>query len=466
MAKQDLFKYLDENRKAYSDISRDIWEHPETALREKHASELHAAFLEKNGFRVTLGLKGLPTAVMAEYGEGRPVIGILGEYDALEGLSQADEPVRRPLTEGGPGHGCGHNLLGTGAMAAAAAVAKAIQAGEIRGTVRYYGCPAEEQLIGKTFMLRDGYFDDLDAALYWHPSSNNAPWKGSTLACISAVFTFRGIPAHAPQAQLGRSALDAVEIMDVGANYLREHLPRSVMLHYSVLGNHIPPNTVPDICSVWYMMRSPKRAELDAAFARLQDCAKGAAIITGTKLEKTEIIGSADDVNVSSSLGEIITDNMRECGGPRFSEEDYDYSRRLSSLFSEDELVRGAKAFDVPDEDIHNVLETGIHPMDEGHVQPMSVDLDVSWLVPTGGLNAATWPIGVFTHTWQAAACTGKSVGVSGMMFAAKTLTGTAYDLMSKPELMDKVRDEFRRTSSSRKYRMPLDPDSVPHTVE
>ena len=466
MSKKQIFEFIDNNEEMFSKIARAIWEHPQMALEETFASNLHAITLEEAGFRVTKGLKGLPTAVMAEYGEGRPVIGLLGEYDALDGLSQDSCAVRKPLVEGGPGHGCGHNLLGTGAMAAAIAVKKAIESGEISGTVRYYGCPAEEELIGKTFMLRDGYFDDLDAALYWHPSSNNAPWKGSSLACISAVFTFRGLTAHAPQAHLGRSALDAVEIMDIGANYLREHLPRTVLMHYSILGNHIAPNTVPDRCQVWYMMRAPKRAELDAAFARLKEVARGAAIITGTEVQSVEIIGSGNDVNANSALGDLMSKNMQECGGPRFTEEDYEYGRKITALFTEDQLVNGARAFRVPMEHLHDVFEIGVNPMPEGFMQPMSVDLDMSWILPVGGANCATWPIGVFTHTWQATACTGTAVGYHGMLFAAKTLAGTVYDLMHDSEEMKKVTEEFEASKADHEYVCPLSHESVPHRVK
>ncbi len=466
MAKERLFRFIDENEELFSSVARAIWERPELPLEETFASGLHAATLREHGFRVTHGLKGLPTAILAEYGEGRPVIGLLGEYDALDGLSQDSTAERRPLVSGGPGHGCGHNLLGTGAMAAAIAVKEAIAAGELRGTVRYYGCPAEEELIGKTFMLRDGYFDDLDAALYWHPSSNNAPWKGSSLACVSAVFTFKGLTAHAPQAHLGRSALDAVEIMDVGANYLREHLPRSVLMHYSVLGNHIAPNTVPDRCQVWYMMRAPRRAELDAAFERLKEVARGASIMTGTEVESVEVIGSGNDLNANSAIGDIIAANMRECGGPRFTEEDYAYGRQVSALFTEEQLIQGARAFSVPEAHVHDIFELEINPMPEGFMQPMSVDLDMSWLLPVGGANCATWPIGVFTHTWQATSCTGTSVGYHGMLFAAKALAGTAWDLMSSPEAMEKVRSEFEASRAAHPYASPLAPDSVPHRVK
>ena len=214
--KKQIWESIDQNSDLLCSVARDIWEHPELPLCEDRASKLQAKVLEEAGLRVQLGLKDLPTALIAEYGSGKPVIGILGEYDALSGLSQIDAPERKPVILGGAGHGCGHNLLGTAGVGATIAIKGAIDRGEISGTVRYYGCPAEEELIGKIYMLRDGYYDDCDAVLYWHPSSNNAPWRYQSLAANSAVFSFKGVLAHAPQAHLGRSALDAAELMNVG----------------------------------------------------------------------------------------------------------------------------------------------------------------------------------------------------------------------------------------------------------
>ena len=468
MDKRRVWESIDRNAETLEKMAGDIWERPELPLEEKYASQLQAEALKKAGMRVTLGIGDMPTALIAEYGSGKPVVGILGEYDALSGLSQAAQPQRRPLVEGGPGHGCGHNLLGTAGLGAALAVKEALDRDELSGTVRYYGCPAEEELIGKIFMLRDGCFDDCDAVLYWHPSSNNAPWRVPCLAATSAVFKFKGVTAHAPQAHLGRSALDAVELMNVGANYLREHLARDIYMHYSIPGNGIAPNTVPDKCQVWYHMRAPQRSRLDEAFERLKEVARGASIMTGTTLEEVEILGGGNEVIPNQKLADALVRNMNESGGPAFTEEDYELGRRLTALFGPGEKVQGAKAFSIPPEDVDLILQHKVLPIAGtlNDIMPASGDFDVSWRVPFGAFNCATWPIGVFTHTWQATACAGSSVGMHGMLFAAKTLAGTICDLMTDRELLKEVHAEFQESTKDLTYKFNIASDAVPHRMK
>lgn len=466
MTKKKIWDSIDENSQMLSEMARNIWENPEVSLEEEFASKLQASVLKEKGFKVTLGLKGMPTALITEYGEGKPVIGIMGEYDALESLSQDSVPERKIRVQGGHGHGCGHNLLGTGGVGAAIAIKEAIDRGELKGTIRYYGCPAEEELIGKLFMLRDGYFDNCDALLYWHPSSNNTPWRVPCLAATSVVFSFKGLTAHAPQAHIGRSALDAVELMNVGANYLREHLPREVMFHYSILGNGIAPNTVPDRCQSWYMMRAPKRAILDEAFPRLVEVAKGAAIMTGTTLEKVEVLGGGNEVIVNQTLADLFVKNMNELGGgPAFTEEDYAFAKKLTDQFTPEQKLRGAQAFQIPPEYYDKVLLDKVVAKANCDVYPVSGDADPSWLFPMGAVYCATWPIGVFTHTWQATACTGSGIGFHGMLFAAKTLAGACYELMTDSSLVEKVKDEFRETTKNLKYKVNIGADQVPKKV-
>lgn len=467
MGKQQIWESVLEKQDMLFKTAREIWERPELSLSEKYASELQAEILKVAGMRVKHGLKDLPTAIIAEYGSGHPVIGILGEYDALSGLSQVSEPHRESLVEGGSGHGCGHNLLGTAGMGAALAIREAIDRGELKGTVRYYGCPAEEELLGKIYMLRNGDFDDCDVVLYWHPSSNNVPWRNRCLAATSVVFKFKGVPAHAPQAHLGRSALDAVELMDVGANYLREHLPKEILMHYSILGNGIAPNTVPDQCQVWYMMRAPKRSMLDPAFDRLKEVARGAAIMTGTVLEDVEVVGGGNECICNHTLGDLLYENMKECGGPQWTEEDYEFARKITELFAPGELEAGAKAFQVPDEDVHNVLQHKVlfDTGDRNASMPASGDFDMSWKMPFGGFNCATWPIGVFTHTWQATASAGSHIGMNGMMLAAKTLAGAVYDLMTDEQLMKAVKEEFAEQTKDLHYEFNISETAVPHRV-
>jgi aminobenzoyl-glutamate utilization protein B len=469
MSKQEVWESIENRRGEFSKMAKDIWDRPELPLEEEYASSLQADFLEKAGFKVTRGIDILPTAIIAEYGTGTPVIGILGEYDALSGLSQAAEAKRNPVVDGAPGHGCGHNLLGTAGVGAAIAVKEAIDRGDISGTVRYYGCPAEEECIGKIVMLRDGCFDGCSVLLYWHPSSNNSPWRAPCLANTSAVFSFKGVSAHAPQAHLGRSALDAVELMDVGANYLREHLSRDVYLHYSILDNGIASNSVPDKCQVWYMMRAPKRALLDEAFGRLKEVARGAAIMTGTTLEKVEVMGGGNEVVCNQALADTFVRNMDEMGGPFFSAEDREYGKEIAKLFTGEEKARGAKAFAVPEEYLNLVLMDKVVPVAGSltDAMPFSGDFDASWVVPFGAFNCATWPIGVFTHTWQATACTGSGVGMSGMINASKTLAGTVYDLMSDKALLEKVQTEFKETKTAKNlvYKPNITSDYVPRRV-
>jgi len=466
MIKKKIWDSIDGNSKMLKKMARDIWENPEVSLEEEFASKLQAKVLKEAGFKVTLGLKGLPTAIMAEYGDGEPVIGILGEYDALESLSQDSVPERKVRVKDGHGHGCGHNLLGTGGVGASIAIKNAIARKEIHGTIRYYGCPAEEELIGKLFMLRDGYFDNCDVLLYWHPSSNNIPWRVPCLAATSVVFSFKGLTAHAPQAHIGRSALDAVELMNVGANYLREHLPKEVLMHYSILGNGIAPNTVPDRCQSWYMMRAPKRVQLDEAFPRLIDVAKGAAMMTGTYLENVEVLGGGNEVIVNQTLADLFVKNMNEIGGPSFTEEDYNFAKELTDQLTPEQKLRGAQAFQIPPEYYDEVLLDKIVPKTDVDVIPVSGDADVSWVFPFGTFYCATWPVGVFTHTWQATACTGSDIGFNGMLFAAKTLAGACYELMTNDVLMKNVKDEFKKTSKTLSYKVNIGADAVPKKVK
>ncbi len=465
MGKSSLWEAIDRESGMLCRMAKEIWEKPELPLEEVFASKLQADVLTKRGFRVTLGLKGMPTGLIAEFGSGKPVIGILGEYDALSGLSQAMDDDRKVLVPGGPGHGCGHNLLGTGGVGAAIAVKEAIERGELSGTIRYYGCPAEEELMGKTFMLRDGYFDDLDAALYWHPSANNSGHRTQNLAAFSALFSFKGLSAHAPQAHLGRSALDAVELMNVGANYLREHLPKDVLLHYSILGNGIAPNSVPDKAQVWYMMRANTRETLDGAFERLKEVARGASIMTGTEFEGCEVVGCGNEAIMNGVLADVYMRNMRELGGRTFTEEDQAFGKRVSDRFTPEQKIRGAQVVHIPPEDYGLVLEHKIVPRPENAILPASGDYDVSWFVPFGMVECATWPIGVFTHTWQATACAGSSIGMNGMLFAAKTLAGTTYDLMTDPSLLERAQAEFKESTKNKTYRFAIAPDAVPRRV-
>jgi len=337
-------------------LSRKIWEFAEVGLQEHRSAEAQADLLEKAGFEVQRGVAGMPTAFVASYGTARPVIGLLGEYDALPGLSQKVVAEKEPLNEGAAGHGCGHNLLGVAAVGAALAVKEAIENGEVQGTVRYYGCPAEETLVGKVFMVREGLFDDVDAALTWHPMSVNGVWNASSLALNSAKFRFFGRTSHAAaDPEAGRSALDAVELMNVGANYLREHVPSEARMHYVVTNGGGEPNVVPAEAEVWYYVRAPRRDDVDDIYARLLKIAEGATLMTETTHE-VEVLAACYNVLPNQVLGHLLQDKLEEVGPPAFDERDIEFAAEIQNSFVPAQFKRALeflKKRGVEDEVLH-----------------------------------------------------------------------------------------------------------------
>ncbi|MGB9867465.1 MAG: M20 family metallopeptidase [Bacillota bacterium] len=465
MDKRAVLAWLDEHETEFKDMAQKIWEKPETAFKEYFASTLQAEALRNAGFNVKQGLPGMPTAVVAEYGGGRPVIGILGEYDALPKLSQKVGTRREPVIKDGPGHGCGHNLLGTAGVAAAIAVKNAIEAGELKGTVRYYGCPAEETLAGKVFMARLGVFNDLDASLSWHPASMNTVWGCSFLAMNSVMFRFSGVSAHAAAApQLGRSALDGVELMNVGANYLREHVDEKARIHYAITDGGGAPNLVPAEASVWYYVRAPKRAQVEEIYARLKKIAQGAAMMTETSVEE-EILAACYDVLPNQALGELLFENMQLVGGPKFSKEDRELAQELSCTLTQEQKEKVMKTYFAPPEVLSMVLHEGVvKNRDKGEVMAGSTDVgDVSYIVPFAQFTAATWPVGTAAHSWQATAASGSGIGFCAMHFAAKVLAATVYDLLADDgTVLQKAKAEFQESTGGKPYVSPLPPDVKP----
>lgn len=459
MTKISVFQWLDDNEDLLGRMAIDIWEHPELPFREAYAADLQATLLEKNGFKVQRGLRDIPTAVIAEYGSGSPILGILGEYDALANLSQQVASVCQPVQEGAPGHGCGHNLLGTAGVGAALALKEALARGDISGTIRYYGCPAEETLAGKTFMAREGVFNDLDACLSWHPASMNTVWGCSFLAMNSVRFTFRGVAAHAAAApHLGRSALDGVELMNVGANYLREHVHEKTRIHYTITKGGGAPNIVPAEAAVWYYVRSPKREQVEEVFARLIKVAQGAALMTETEVQ-WEVLAGCYDVLPNATLGALLHDNMVEAGPPQFAASDREFARQLSQTSTADQKAKVMEAYFAPPQVLHMPLhEEIIRINDAGQVLAGSTDVgDVSWLVPFAQFTAATWPVGTAAHTWQATAASGSGIGKKAMLFAAKTLAGTLYDLFADGGVsLGKAKAEFSQKTDGMPYKSPL----------
>lgn len=462
MLKRELYDWLDENAGLLRAIAQEIWDNPETAYNEKFASKRQSSVLQEAGFKIKADLEGLPTAFIAEYGEGRPIFGVLGEYDALPGLSQKKSSRPEPIEIEGAGHGCGHNLLGTAGVGAVLAIKNAIDEGQIKGTVRYYGCPAEEAA-GKVYMASQGVFDDLDACLSWHPACMNAVWGCSFLAVNSVKFDFTGIAAHAAAApHLGRSALDGVELMNVGANYLREHIDEKARIHYTITNGGGKPNIVPAKASVWYYIRAPKRAQVAEIYERLVKIAKGAAMMTETEVD-IKILSGCCDVLPNEVLGALMHINMLEAGPPQYTEEERKFAEELAESFEPGQKEKVMKTYFATEDVIKMTLHEGIAKVnDKNEVMAGSTDVgDVSWIAPFAQITAAAWPVGTAAHTWQSCASSGSGIGYSAMLFAAKAIAGTLYDLfMEDGTILKKVKEEFAVKTKNNKYKSFM-PDGV-----
>lgn len=425
----------------YAGVARRIWGFAELGYQEAKSSALLQSELTAAGFEVTSGVAGIPTAFVASWGSGPPVVAFIGEFDALPGLSQDAVPERKPLAEGGPGHGCGHHLLGTASAAAAIATREWLAAERKPGTVRYYGTPAEEGGSGKVYMLRAGLFRDVDAAVAWHPSDRNEVNAGTTLANIGAKFRFRGQAAHASASpHEGRSALDGVEAMDNMVNMLREHVPADTRLHYVITRGGEAPNIVPDFAEVYYMARHADIRVLDGVWERVLKAAEGAALGTGTRVEH-EVISAVFNMLPNEPLALLALANLKRIGGVRYSPEEEAFAERL----------RGTLAAAGPAGDQEQVL-----PLRTA-AGTASTDLgDVSWSVPTVVLEAATWVPGTPAHSWQAVACGGTGIGAKGMIVAAKAMALTAADLFSEPGHLEAARADFDRRRAGVTYRPRL----------
>lgn len=469
-AKEVILNYLENQDEKLSWVAREIWDHPEIGLQETFASKLLAAELAEAGFSIQRGVGQMPTAFVASWGEGRPFIGILGEYDALPGLSQKLTAVKDPIQSGGPGHGCGHNLFGTASMGAAIALKEAMQAHNLPGTVRFYGCPAEETLVGKTFMAKDGVFDDLDAAIAWHPGSTNMVWHGSSLAMNSFRVNFHGVAAHGAGApHLGRSALDGVMLMDVGVNYLREHIIQEARIHCVVTSGGQAPNVVPPYAQVWYFVRAPRRDQVDEIYARVLDIAKGAALMSGTTHD-IEFITGCYDLLPNTVMSNLLLAKLQEAGGMTFTPQEIAFAEQLQSTFPagavqmEQEMLGKMTAPGVDPADYAPALPTAVLPHAANcPVLPGSTEVgDVSWITPTGQITTCCWPIGTPPHSWQTTASSGSSIGAKGMLLAAKAMGLAALDLMTQPDLLAAAQAEFAKATKGKPYVSPLPDGSVP----
>ncbi|WP_429367674.1 amidohydrolase [Paenibacillus sp. DS2015] len=443
-------------------MAKEIWERPELAFGEKFASQLQQSLLEGNGFSLLTNVGGIPTAFVAEFGTGQPIIGILGEYDALPGLSQTVGVVKEEIQTNGPGHGCGHNLLGTAGVAAVIALKKILEVENIVGTIRYYGCPAEEVLSGKTFMARAGVFNDLDCALSWHPGTTNMVANYRTSALTSVEFFFKGRTAHAATAHLGRSALDAVELMNIGANYLREHVVDGTRIHYTITNGGVAPNIVPDKASTWYFLRGANRKEVDQVFERVIKIAQGAALMTETEVS-WEIKAGAYDLNVNDTLNQLMYRQKDVIGPLQFTEEDHAFAEALVETLdpsSRETSQRMLAQFGIHE---NTLLPTEFIRFTSpgGSVAGSSDVGDVSWITPVGQVGTTCSAVGIPLHTWQATASFGSPIGFKGMIHASKVLALTAYELLvDGKEVLEQAQAEFLQSTKGKAY-IPAIPNEV-----
>ncbi|TXT60711.1 MAG: Amidohydrolase [Promethearchaeota archaeon] len=464
---EDITKWLDSHQEEFIEMSDKIWEIAEIAFQEEKSAKLILKKLEERGFETEIGIADMPTAFIGTFGEGDPKIGILGEYDALPGLSQKVKTIKDPIIKGKAGHGCGHNLLGIGSLAAVFAIKHAIESGLVKGTIRYYGCPAEETFNAKGYMVKQGYFDDIDIALTWHPGFLNMINIMSALAMNSVKFRFYGKTAHAAgDPQNGRSALDAVELMNIGANYMREHIIQEARLHYVITNGGDAPNVVPDEAEVWYFVRAPKRNQVDQIYERLKKIAKGAALMTGTEME-IDLISGTYNASYNKVVQEVIESKLKKVGAPKFDKTDKKFAKELRKTLPPDsfegyyrlippEYMEMAKA--VLSQPLNKII---IPPLGKGKSLPGSTDVaDVSWVVPLAEFQTACQIMGSPGHSWQNVATSGMSIGHKGMIVASKVLALSAFELMNNPELIEKAKKEFEQEHKEDKYSSPL-PDGL-----
>ncbi len=443
------------------DMARRIWETPELGLLEFSASRLQAEALRTAGFRVEEGVAGMASAIVASFGEAGPTIGFLGEFDALPALSQAASPERRAIVEGGPGHGCGHNLLGTAALGAAIALKEAIVAGGGGASVRYFGCPAEESLNAKGFMADAGAFQGTDVCFYFHPGNHTAAPLTSCLATATATFTFHGVAAHAAAApDRGRSALDAVELMNVGVNYLREHVPSDVRIHYQITNGGGAPNVVPDLASSLYFVRAATRPNVESTYARVLACAEGAATMTDTRVE-ARITDGLWNILANRGAAQALADAMEALGPVPFDAADRAFARALQATCGPDpvgqESARLAAMGIQPPATDALLMAASAGVVGEGTYGYYSTDAaDVSRVVPTGFLSVATAPLGTPGHSWQNVAAAGSSVGMKGMLYAAKAMAAAGLAMLEEPARLAAARQEFAAATADVPYRLPV----------
>ena len=470
--KKDAEAYIEKNSKIVTDVSDKIWELAEISLQENESAALYVKVLKELGFEVKENINGIKNAFSASCGAGRPRIGILAEYDALSGLSQkAGSTVCEPLTEGGNGHGCGHNMLGAGALAAAIGIKEYLENNEIQGEVILYGCPGEEAAASKAFLARDKEWERLDAALTWHPDDTNEVVIGSSNACVQNLYSFKGTAAHASgNPEMGRSALDAVELMNIGVQFLREHMTDDARVHYAITNSGgISPNVVQAKAEVLYFVRSKHISETLALQERVDKIAEGAALMTGTAFEKKFIDGLSDTV-ANHELEKLLYKNFEETGVSSYTKEEHEFADALYSTYDSAGYVPGlastvdsayaGKVLEIRERSGHAMNDFLLPLSNKDVFMAGSTDVgDVSWQCPTGQIHVAAWPNGTPGHSWQNVSCGKTSIGHKAVITAGKVLCGAAIDLLEQPELIKKARAEFEyRTKEG--YICPIPADA------
>ncbi len=421
---------IQDHKNTFSEVALKIWDHAEMGYQEFKSSNLLANELEKEGFRITKNVAGIPTAFIAEYGLTGPVIGILGEFDALPGLAQSTSPFKEIINNNtGAGHACGHHLFGAASAWAAVVIKEWLDENNIKGIVRFYGTPAEEGGSGKVYMVREGLFDDVDIVLHWHPDDVNSANSRTSNSNKSAKFTFNGISSHAAGApEQGRSALDGVESMNMMVNMLREHIPQESRIHYVITKGGLAPNVVPDVAEVYYYVRHPEMLMVEELFQRVVKTAEGAAIGTDTKMSY-EVMHGNYSLLPNNVIQKLMHKNLSAFGGISYSDEELEYAEEIYKTFLKPSLEIGSQEYVTEFTNSHSYGSTDVG--------------DVSWVVPTAGLRTATWVPGTAAHSWQAVASGGTSIGLKGTELAAKTIAATAIELFSNPIIINEAKKEL-----------------------
>lgn len=474
--KLSALEAIDVQQEKICKLSDFVWENPETAFKETESAEAICKALKDFGFEVETGITGIPTAFLGRFGQGKPVIGVLGEFDALSGLSQQSGAcLKTPLNVGGAGHGCGHNLLGTGSLAAAVAVKEYLTKTKSSGTIVYFGCPGEEGGSGKAFMARDGAFDELDCAVTWHPFDVNTTSVGSSLANYQIAYKFTGVSAHAAACpHLGRSALDAVELMNVGVQFLREHVIPETRIHYAITNTGgYSPNVVQPVAEVLYLIRAPKTPQVQETYERVCKIAKGAAMMTDTELE-IKFIKACSNIVPNTVIAKVLHKNLKEVELPSYTKEEQDYAESIIKTFESESDSLEAQAEKFGEEEASYIRSQNGKPINN-FVVPMasseapmagSTDVgDVSWVCPVAQISVATMAANTPGHSWQLTSQGKSSIAHKGMLYAGKVMAGAIIDLLNDPVAIQTAKEELNRRLKNKPFVSPIPKDVKPEAI-